>query len=819
MSEFAAPARQQAAPQPGSKNELRLQRKCACGRHSADGAECGACAKQRASLQRWSASRPSPAAMLRTAGQAERAGAAEDGRRRGRDFIRVDLREPAARDGRGADLQWTTGALADTVAGNGAASRFGGSSAGRRGPARLRDTYPSESRGGLADAKSIIQPNLPGAAEGPRQDLGPEIPVSATGAAAEARSPAGDAAITAPGRSAVVAPASLASAPASAATPTPTAAAVPARPPARTARTAEVAEQRPEAEEPRMEEDVASPAPPLRALIFDEGTQEPRPGQMGRTEFLARLQAEVTRAAEEALVGTGRTTDGCPYLGFWFGYYRRRDSRQIERALHRYAPEAAGAETAAEYIAPVVARVRRAVDTWARTGEVTGVPPGLAAEGARLAGPAARESAGGSGHVFRVVQLKAREGGARAAEDPEAIQAELGQGRPLDGGVRTRMEAAFGNGLGPVHLHTGATASRVASGLNARAFTVGRHVAFGAGEYRPGTPAGDALIAHEVAHVVQQRSGAATEAPLAAGSARYGALERDADHAAAGAVTSLWGGAKEAARQAAPALRSGLRLQRCSTFSEHASERYQGYDSSTEPNGLVVPVGGARKVEVDEKDELTLVSHDPDVATVDATTPPEGMTVTGVSHGYTWIEARAGRRVRERLRVSSKRQKTVKVDYHYMSDSAGHRTARSPGAETALTEKLNDVWELQANVHFATRIVDSPTVSLPLGDGVDAERASDAEYQAVTAFATAGAYNVFLVWEIQDTDGDIQGVTADTGGHTLLEDNECSDLLTLPHEAGHFLGLDHTDDSLMASCGSRDDGPRVRKSEADIVNP
>src|SRR5687767_14033063 len=104
MSEHAAPApararQTAAAPQPSSRSELRLQRKCACGRHSADGAECGACAQKRATLQRWSAATPSPAAMLRAArvlerpGQTQRAGAEEDVVRRGRDFIRVDVRE------------------------------------------------------------------------------------------------------------------------------------------------------------------------------------------------------------------------------------------------------------------------------------------------------------------------------------------------------------------------------------------------------------------------------------------------------------------------------------------------------------------------------------------------------------------------------------------------------------------------------------------------------------------------------------------------------------------------------------------------------
>jgi hypothetical protein len=78
---------------------------------------------------------------------------------------------------------------------------------------------------------------------------------------------------------------------------------------------------------------------------------------------------------------------------------------------------------------------------------------------------------------------------------------------------------------------------------------------------------GDALIAHELAHVVQQ-GGAAPASPAAAAPAGdYGALERDADDAAVGAVASLWGGVRAGlaglGAGAGAALKSGLRLQRC----------------------------------------------------------------------------------------------------------------------------------------------------------------------------------------------------------------------------------------------------------------
>lgn len=165
------------------------------------------------------------------------------------------------------------------------------------------------------------------------------------------------------------------------------------------------------------------------------------------------------------------------------------------------------------------------------------------------------------------MQLKARDGSGHRSDDPTAVQAALGSGRPLESGVRSRGESAFGQSFAHVRAHTDATASRLSSEQNARAFTVGEHVAFAAGEYRPGTIIGDALIAHELAHVVQQGGAGASVAPMHKESASYNALEADADQAAVRVVVSLWGGAKgtlaDVAENARPRFRSGLQLSRC----------------------------------------------------------------------------------------------------------------------------------------------------------------------------------------------------------------------------------------------------------------
>ena len=86
-------------------------------------------------------------------------------------------------------------------------------------------------------------------------------------------------------------------------------------------------------------------------------------------------------------------------------------------------------------------------------------------------------------------------------------------GAPLDHCTREFMEARFGHDLTCVRVHTNDRAVCAAAALNARAFTLGNHIVFGAGEYPPETPEKIHLLAHELTHVIQQRH--ATRAPLA----------------------------------------------------------------------------------------------------------------------------------------------------------------------------------------------------------------------------------------------------------------------------------------------------------------
>ena len=125
-------------------------------------------------------------------------------------------------------------------------------------------------------------------------------------------------------------------------------------------------------------------------------------------------------------------------------------------------------------------------------------------------------------------------------------------GVSLESSTRREMEKSFGHDFGGVRVHTDDTAGRSAQAVDASAYTVGPHVVFAPGQYRPHDTAGRRLLAHELAHVVQQSRGGGPAPGFRADSP----LERSADHAAAGvshagAVRVAGGSAPGLARQQA----------------------------------------------------------------------------------------------------------------------------------------------------------------------------------------------------------------------------------------------------------------------------
>ena len=111
----------------------------------------------------------------------------------------------------------------------------------------------------------------------------------------------------------------------------------------------------------------------------------------------------------------------------------------------------------------------------------------------------------------------------------EAVTAADGPGRPLDARTRATLEPHFGASFEGVRVHAGPAADRSAGAIDARAFTIGNDVVFAGGHDRPGTPAGQRLLAHELSHVVQQRRSSASRPDRDQPNDAY---ERQADRAA-----------------------------------------------------------------------------------------------------------------------------------------------------------------------------------------------------------------------------------------------------------------------------------------------
>lgn len=119
----------------------------------------------------------------------------------------------------------------------------------------------------------------------------------------------------------------------------------------------------------------------------------------------------------------------------------------------------------------------------------------------------------------------------------DRIKSFFGRGKPLPVSEQEYFEPRFGHDFSKVRIHTGADSADLARQLNAQAFTRGNDIFFGAGQYRPDTPQGRWLLAHELTHVVQQQpepfSATLISKPLNFNLIRPGdTMENEADRAA-----------------------------------------------------------------------------------------------------------------------------------------------------------------------------------------------------------------------------------------------------------------------------------------------
>jgi hypothetical protein len=134
---------------------------------------------------------------------------------------------------------------------------------------------------------------------------------------------------------------------------------------------------------------------------------------------------------------------------------------------------------------------------------------------------------------------------------PPIVESVIGSpGKPLEAATLATMESRFGHRFGDVRIHADERAGQSARAVNAQAYAVRNHIAVQPGLYKPETAAGERLIAHELAHVAQQRHTSAA-GPLTIGDA-HSEAEVEADRKADSVVK---GNAAESVGPAAPGLR------------------------------------------------------------------------------------------------------------------------------------------------------------------------------------------------------------------------------------------------------------------------
>ena len=186
---------------------------------------------------------------------------------------------------------------------------------------------------------------------------------------------------------------------------------------------------------------------------------------------------------------------------------------------------------------------------------------------AARAAAAGRTDALGPASVLRLQRAAGNAGVARLfdgeAESESPVKGVVGRGggAPLEPAVRERMESSFGADFSDVRVHSGGGAAESAQAVNAHAYTVGNEIVMGDGQAQ-GSAGHERTLAHELTHVVQQRSGPVEGTPAAGGIAISDPNDRfeRAAEATADSVVST-GHAGDVGGQAAPAIQRGIIME------------------------------------------------------------------------------------------------------------------------------------------------------------------------------------------------------------------------------------------------------------------
>jgi hypothetical protein len=299
---------------------------------------------------------------------------------------------------------------------------------------------------------------------------------------------------------------------------------------------------------------VAASVADRPVIIVDDNAQVAN-NQVRRTDFLAKVEPALRTAASEELGMLGSAA-ACPYITHYLAIYSGRPAAEVEALVRKFTGSTARDPQQLEL--DLLARVRQGVREWKASGKL---PADLVA-----ADPAAAQAQ-------QQPAANAPPGANVQRKSLDALEQRLGSGEAVD------QKASAPMGAGDARVHRGAEADKMAAEHDAVAFAAGNNVVMSSNAPKQGTPAGDALLAHELAHTAQQKDAAKdpTERtkPIGGESA---AAEKNADHVAEGAIVDNSNAARFSAfaGRASEAMRTNVQLQRCST--EAASKDVRGND-------------------------------------------------------------------------------------------------------------------------------------------------------------------------------------------------------------------------------------------------
>lgn len=185
--------------------------------------------------------------------------------------------------------------------------------------------------------------------------------------------------------------------------------------------------------------------------------------------------------------------------------------------------------------------------------DVSDVEPNRATPSSQLSAPSRPWTSG-------ILHRKARDGNGVADNAESAVATASGSsGMSLPMTLMRKFESSLGADLSGVRVHTGAESQAAAEAVGARAYTIGNDVHFGAGQFDPSSSGGEHLLAHEVAHTVQQAGSTPTRQNKLEVSSPVDSAEHEADRAADAMVS---GASFAVSRSASSVSRAVHRVQK-----------------------------------------------------------------------------------------------------------------------------------------------------------------------------------------------------------------------------------------------------------------